>query len=390
MKIENHKWPFFLEEDIAAVSSVLESGKVNYWTGTQGIEFEKEFANYCGCKHAVAVSNGTVALELALRAIGVGVGDEVLVSPRTFIASASAIVVCGATPVMVDVDMDSQNISVESIGKAITPKTRAIILVHLAGWPCDMDAIPKLAESYGLKIIEDCAQAHGAKYRNKAVGSFGDISAFSFCQDKIMTTGGEGGMVVTNDEDLWKSVWEFKDHGKNYDTVFHKKHAPGFRWLHESFGSNYRMTEMQAAIGRVSIRKLDSWVNHRRENAEILSTAFSQVDGLRVTSPPDYIKHSFYKYYVFLKNEYLKREWSREKIIEDINRMGVTCLGGSCSEIYLEKAFIDLNLGPKKSLTNAKKLGETALMFLVDPSIKKNAIEKTVAIVNNTMKKAMK
>jgi len=298
-------WPHFAADEIEAVAAVLRSGKVNYWTGDEGRQFEDEYAAYVGVKHAVAVANGTVGLELALCALGIGPGDDVVTTSRTFVASASCAVMRGARPVMADVDPSSQNITADTIRQAITPRTKAIIAVHLAGWPCDMDPILQLARELNLKVVEDCAQAHGARYRGRPVGSMGDISAFSFCQDKIMTTGGEGGLVVTNDETLWERAWSFKDHGKSYDAVYRRQHPPGFRWLHESFGTNWRLTEMQSALGRVLLRKLDTQVEERRHHANMLTEAFSNIPALRTTVPPSDVYHSCYKYYVFVRPEAL-------------------------------------------------------------------------------------
>ncbi len=188
-------WPSFSEEEANAVRNVILSNKVNYWTGQECREFEKEFAQWCGTNYAIALSNGTLALELAFRAVGVGPGDEVVVTPRTFLASASSIVTVGANPVFADVDLDSQNITPESIERVLTPRTKAILCVHLAGWPCDMRGIRALADAHKLKVVEDCAQAHGARYHGVSVGALSDVAAWSFCQDKIMTTGGEGGWL---------------------------------------------------------------------------------------------------------------------------------------------------------------------------------------------------
>jgi dTDP-4-amino-4,6-dideoxygalactose transaminase len=249
-------WPSFTEEEADAVRDVILSNKVNYWTGQECRAFEKEFAAWSGSGYAIALANGTVALDLALQALGIGAGDEVVVTPRTFLASVSSIVNTGAVPVFADVDRESQNITRETIQAALTSRTRAVVCVHLAGWPCDMDPIMSLAAEYDLKIIEDCAQAHGATYKGRPVGSIGHIGAWSFCQDKIMTTGGEGGMVTTNDRELWSKMWSFKDHGKSWEAVYEREHAPGFRWLHESFGTNWRMMEVQAVIGRIQLRRM--------------------------------------------------------------------------------------------------------------------------------------
>lgn len=383
-------WPHFSQTEIDAVTSVLKSGKVNYWTGGEGRAFESEFAVFTGCKHAVALANGTVALELALHALGIGEGDEVVVTPRTFIASASSIVLRGATPVFADVDIDSQNITAETIRRVLTPKTKAIIAVHLAGWPCDMDPIMELAKEHGLKIIEDCAQAVGAKYKGRRVGSMGDVAAFSFCSDKIMTTGGEGGMLVTNSEELWKRAWAYKDHGKSYDVVYDGKKHSGlqFRWLHESFGTNLRMTEMQAAIGRCQLKKLPEWLGKRKKNANILKDAFLDLSVIRVANPPDEIEHAYYKYYVFIRPERLKSNWGRDRIIREISNNGVPCFPGSCSELYLEKAFIKYGFPSQKRLLIARELGETSLMLLVHPTLTNHQMEKTVNIAKNVFERA--
>jgi dTDP-4-amino-4,6-dideoxygalactose transaminase len=377
-------WPYFAADEIEAVTAVLRSGKVNYWTGQEGRQFEAEFAHYVGAKHGICVANGTVALELALHALGIGPGDEVITTSRTFIASASCVVMRGARPVFADVDRESQNITAESIRRVITPKTKAIIAVHLAGWPCDMDSIMALAAEHGLKVIEDCAQAHGATYKGKQVGSLGHMAAFSFCQDKIMTTGGEGGLVTTNDERLWEIAWSFKDHGKSYDAVHHRQHPPGFRWLHESFGTNWRMTEMQAALGRVILPKLPEWVATRRRHAARLIECYRSLLALRVTEPSAENKHSYYKYYVFVRPERLQQGWNRDRIMAEIAAAGVPCQSGSCSEIYLERAFTP-DMRPPGQLPVASELGQTSLMFLVHPTLSDAHIDKTCDTVQRIM-----
>jgi dTDP-4-amino-4,6-dideoxygalactose transaminase len=377
-------WPAFSQEEMAAVARVLESGKVNYWTGDEGRAFEAEFAAFTGCKHAIAVANGTVGLELALQALGIGAGDEVIVASRTFIASASCIVVRGAKPVMADVDRNSQNVTADTIRAVLSPRTRAIIAVHLAGWPCDMDPILELAREYRLKIVEDCAQAQGATYKGHPVGSMGDAGAFSFCQDKIMTTGGEGGMLTMNDTALWSRAWAFKDHGKSYEAVYQRHHPPGYRWLYESFGTNWRLTEMQSAIGRVLLRRLPESVHTRQRLAGRLAERFAGIPALRVTRPPDYLTHSFYKYYVFLERERLREGWDRQRIMDAVNAEGVPCFVGSCSEIYMEKAFPE-DLRPPERLPVAKELGETALMLLVHPTLSERDMEDTADAVEKVM-----
>jgi dTDP-4-amino-4,6-dideoxygalactose transaminase len=380
-------WPAFSSDETAAVTRVLESGKVNYWTGDEGRQFEAEFAAFTGCKYAVALASGTVALEVALRVLDIGAGDEVIVACRTFFASASCMLMHGIRPVMADVDRNSQNITADTIQSVLSPRTRAIIVVHFAGWPCDMDSILELARRYGLKVIEDCAQAHGATYKGRPVGSMGDVNAFSFCQEKIMTTGGEGGMVTMNDATLWSRAWAFKDHGKSYDAVYQRHHPPGYRWQHESIGTNGRLTEMQSAIGRVLLRKLPGFVHTRRTLADILTRRFSQMPALRVTKAPDFLTHSFYKYYVFLRPEYLRQGWHRQRIVDAIQAEGIPCLVGGCSEIYLEKAF-PVDLRPPSRLPVAMELGETSLMFLVHPTLSDLDIEDTANAVEKVLEHA--
>jgi len=380
-------WPQFPEDEVAAVSEVLHSGKVNYWTGENGRQFEKEFAGYCGVSHGIVLANGTVALELALKALDICPGDEVVVPPRTFIATVSSVVLSGATPVFADVDADSQNITAETIRGCITSKTKAIIVVHLAGWPCDMDPIMDLAREFNLKVIEDCAQAHGASYKGKPVGSMGDMAAFSFCQDKIMTTGGEGGMLVTNDEQLWERAWAYKDHGKSYDTIYRCEPNPDevFRWVHESFGTNWRMTEVQSAIGRVQLKKLDGWVESRRSNAQILAERFTGHDILRVPMPGKDYYHSFYKFYAFVRPEMLKDGWGRDRLIHAVNAEGVPCFHGSCSEVYLEKAFVNIGFTPENRLPIAQELGDNSLMFPVHPTLSERDMHRIVDAVDKVL-----
>lgn len=375
-------WPSFTTEEADAVKNVLLSNKVNYWTGQECRIFEKEFAEFSDTKYAVALANGTVALDVALKALDIGAGDDVIVTSRTFLASASSIVTAGANPVFADVELDSQNISRRTIEAVLTPNTKAIICVHLAGWMCDMDPIMQLAAERGIYVIEDCAQAHGAKYKGKAAGSIGHIAAWSFCQDKIMTTGGEGGMVTTNDETLWKKMWSYKDHGKSYDSIYNKQHPPGFRWLHDSFGTNWRMMEMQAVIGRIQLTRMAEWTKKRTENAEKILEAFDGSPFFSVHTPcVDYV-HAYYKCYVQVNLEALPDGWSRDRIMQEINSQEVPCFSGSCSEVYLEHAFDGTPWRPEKRLENAQKLGETSLMFLVHPTLSQENIEKTIGAIN--------
>jgi dTDP-4-amino-4,6-dideoxygalactose transaminase len=393
-------WPCFTDEEVNAVALVLRSNRVNYWTGEECRLFEREFAEWIGTSRAVALANGTVALDVALLALGIGPGDEVVVTPRTFIASASCVVNAGATPVFADVDRDSGNISAETIAPVLTDRTKAIIPVHLAGWPADMDPILALARERSLKVIEDCAQAHGARYKGRSVGSIGDIGAWSFCQDKIMTTGGEGGMVTLEDEELWSRMWSYKDHGKSFEAVYEREHPPGFRWVHESFGTNWRMIEMEAAIGRIQLRRMDDWTARRNANADLIRRALEPIaasDGpVRVPRFPSpeaasgegETVHAQYKFYCYVRPENLAPGWDRDRVVAKINAAGVPCFQGSCSEVYLEKAFEGTGFAPPRRLPVARELGETSLMFLVHPTLTPEQMEKTAATAQRVLREA--
>jgi len=398
-------WPSFTNEESEAVSKVLLSNKVNYWTGQKGQNFEREFSAMFETDHAIAVANGTVALDLALAGLGIGAHnggtaeDEVIVTPRTFLATVSSVVNAGAVPVFADVDRDSGNITADTITPALTPRTKAVIAVHLAGWPCDMDPIMAIARTHALKVIEDCAQAHGARYKGRSVGSIGDVAAWSFCQDKIMTTGGEGGMVTTNDRALWSAMWSYKDHGKSWEAVYERPHPPGFRWLHESFGTNWRMTEMQAAIGRIQLGRMADWTNKRGANAKIIADAlapfatedgpirlpnFAPYNALETTGSQNSI-HAYYKFYAHIRPENLPPDWSRDRIVEEITVRGAPCFQGSCSEVYLERAFDGTGWRPAPRLPVAKTLGETSLMFLVHPTLTGDEMENTAAVLKEVL-----
>jgi len=387
-RLEFPGWPWFAEDEIARVGEILRSGRVNYWTGEEGRLFEKEFAEAVDRQFAVAVANGTLALELALYSLGIGSGDEVIVPCRTFIATASAVVRAGAVPVFVDIDSDSQNLNVETILPAVTGRTRAIIPVHLAGWPCDMDAIVAFAHDLGLLVVEDCAQAHGARIGGRPVGSFGDAAAFSFCQDKILTTGGEGGMLVTDSREVWERAWSYKDHGKDHRSVIEEEHKPGFRWLHASEGTNMRMTEMQAAIGRLQLEKLGEWVKTRRRNAMMLEACFKGLNGTRMTFPPIDVYHSYYKYYVFVRPDVLKRGWDRNRVMMEINSFGVPCSVGICSEVYLERALSAYAPDPAKYCQVGRELGATSLMFQVHPTLTSENVDRACQAIVDVFRRA--
>lgn len=389
-------WPSFTTEEAEAAARVLASNRVNYWTGEECRRFEEEFAAWAGVKHAIALANGTVALDLALKGLGIGPGHEVVVTPRTFIASVSSVVNAGAIPVFADVDANSGNISPATIERVLTPRTRAILPVHLGGWPCDMDGIMALAREHDLFVVEDCAQAHGARCKGRSVGSIGHVGAWSFCQDKIMTTGGEGGMVTTNDSDVWARMWAYKDHGKNFEAVYKRAHPPGFRWLHESFGTNWRMLEVQAAIGRIQLRRMGEWTARRNAIADRISDTLATYAGpegpIRVPKPGcawgGGCVHARYKYYAYVEPTRLAAGWSRDRIIAEVVSAGVPCYSGSCSEVYLEHAFDDTDWRPPERLPVARRLGETSLMLLVHPTLTDLEVERTCAVLRDVMQRA--
>jgi hypothetical protein len=381
-------WPHYAQDELDAVRDVLKSGKVNYWTGQECAAFEREFAAYAGTRHAVALANGSVALELALHALGIGPGDDVVVTSRSFLASASCAVLRGARPVFADVDRASQNLTAETVRAVLTPATRAVIVVHLAGWPCDMDPILDLARSRGIKVIEDCAQSHGATYKGRPTGSLGDAAAISFCQDKIISTGGEGGMLLTNDHAVWERAWSYKDHGKSYDAMAARSRQPEVNWVHESIGTNWRMTEVQAAIGRRQLQKLDQWVALRRRNARLLDALLAKVPGLAAPVPPPDVGHAYYKYCAFLDPARLRAGWDLRRVVEAINAEGVACVAGRAAEIYMEKAFVDRGLAPASPLPNARRLAETGIFFMVHPTLAESDIRDTGNAIAKVMKAA--
>ena len=384
------KWPHFDSDDIKAVSEVLKSGKINRWTGSKNLEFEKKFSEYIGVRHCIAVSNGTLALELALEGLCVGPGDEVITTCRTFMASASAAVMRGARPVVVDIDENSQCLSPDAIRRAVTGKTKAIIAVHHAGMPCDMDSIMKIAREKKLFVIEDCAQAHGAVYKGRKVGGIGDVGAWSFCQDKIISSGGEGGAVTTNNTKVWKKMWSFKDHGRNYDLVYSKKTFPvGFRWFLESFGSNYRMTEMQAVLAMNGLSHLEEWVDIRNRNAEILTSFIKPFKFARVPVVPDGVRCAYYKYYFFVDESGMKKGWSAQRVIEKISSRGIPAFSGTCWNISNEKCFKKAGWSKSASeLPVAAKIGRESVMLLVHPTLTTSDMRRAGKVVSEVLKEA--
>jgi dTDP-4-amino-4,6-dideoxygalactose transaminase len=362
------------------IGKILSSGKVNYWTGNECKKFEKDFSKYHKIKYSIAVANGSVALEMACKSLNLKNGDQIIVSPRSFIISASCVINVGLKPIFADVN-DNGNLSIEGIKKVYNKNIKAIILVHLTGLSCDLDPILDFVKKNKLFLIEDCSQAHGAVYKGKKVGSFGHISTWSFCQDKIISTGGEGGMISTNDKKLWLKLWSLKDHGKNYETVFHKKHKTGFRWLHDDLGSNYRMTEMQALIGRDQLKSLDKQVKKRNFIVNFFLNELKDFySKFNILKKPNFkcqtcpfrnslkkctkCLHVFYRLNLFINKKKIKQL----KLIKQLNKNKIDCSIGSCPEIYRQKIFKKLGFYPKKRLSNAKLLGETSIAFPINPN----------------------
>jgi len=381
-------WPYYDSEEIDAVKRILTAGKVNYWTGDQSKKFEEEFSKWCGTKYAIALSNGSVALTTAYLSIGIKKGDEVITTSRTFIATSSTLVLLGAIPIFADVELKSGCISVRTIEKLITKKTKAISVVHLGGWPIDMNPIMELAGKHNLYVIEDCSQAHGAEINKRKVGSFGDVATWSFCQDKIISTGGEGGMITTNDKKIKDFIWSYKDHGKSYDLMQKNINAISYQKIYQGFGTNLRITEIQSAIGRIQLRKLKDWTNIRKKNAEVIINKLKNLKIARIEVPSENFVHAWYKLYVYLDFNFINNNWNRDKIIKEITNNGFPAFSGSCSELYMEDCFIEAGLTPQTRLPNAKILGLTSLMFLVHPTISESIMDDYAEVIYKVLKRA--
>ena len=386
----NSPWPKYEEDEVKAVSEILESGRVNYWTGFIGKEFEESFSNWCGTKYAYALANGTLALDAAYRSLKCEAGDEIITTPRSFIATSSTISVLGLRPVFADIDSESGNITASTIEPLITKRTKAISVVHLGGWPANMLEIRNLADKHNLKLVEDCSQAHGAKINGLNVGSFGDVGTWSFCQDKIISTGGEGGMITTSNEDIAEFISSWRDHGKNIKSMVNSKNSTTFKYLHENLGLNYRMTEIQSKIGDLQLKKLPDWHLKRKDNAYALAKALKDFSSIRIPMPKAPFEHAWYKFYAYLRPESLADGWNRERILFEFNKNKIPVYSGSCSEIYLEKCMKTYLDKQFRNLKNAKIIGETSLMFLVHPTIDKSTLEFYITGIQNILKKCQR
>ena len=383
-------WPWHDADEIAAATEVLRSGRVNYWTGGEGRAFEAEYAAAVGVSHGLAVANGTVALELALHGLGLGPGDDVLVPARTFIATASAVAQCGARPIVCDVDPVSGNLTAETCAAALTPRSKAIIVVHLAGWPADMEMITAFASQYGLKVIEDCAQAHGAADNGRQVGGLGDVGCFSFCQDKIITTGGEGGMVVTDNAAVYRKMWSYRDHGKDFIRTQAPDPAPGFKWLVDSFGTNGRLTEMQSAIGLLQLRKLPGWVARRRENAAAMALAVDGIAGVSVGRPGAASTHAYYRQTLFVDPAALRPGWSRDRICAALDGQGIPARIGACPDISQEQAFAKSGFTGQPPHPLAQASAARSIALPVHPTLTDEDIDFITTAVRDTLRDAIR
>ena len=383
-------WPIYTKEETAEVIKVLKSNKVNYWTGIEGKKFEKEFSNFFKIKYTCAIANASLGLECALKALNIKNGDEVIVPSKSYVSSASCVVNVNAKPVFADVDLNSQNITSNTIEKLINSKTKAIICVHLGGYPCDMKNILELCKKHKIKIIEDCSQAHGAKIKKKYVGTFGDISVWSFCNDKIISTLGEGGMIGTNNKDLYERIWQLKEIGKVRKLMIKKYKNTAYRWVHNTFGTNLRLTEIQSAVGRIQLKRLKNFIKIRNSNSKKILNNLKIFKSVSIPIIPKKFTHAFYRCYVQINKKNLKNGWSKYKIIENLIKQGVPCNEGSCSELYREKSFKKFGYIPKKRLKNARKLSESSIAFQVDHSINLNQLQKIIISIKQTFLKATK
>jgi dTDP-4-amino-4,6-dideoxygalactose transaminase len=389
-------WPVFESDELSAVERVLRSGRVNYWTGTLCREFEMAWSASHRGRPSICMSNGSVTMDAGIRALGIGAGDEVIVSPRSFVASAMCVVLAGATPVFADVDPVSGCITADSAEEVRGPRTRAVIPVHVGGWPCDMPALVSWAGRHGIRVFEDCAQAHGGHVDGDPLGTFGDLASWSFCQDKSISTGGEGGMLCTRDVGLHRRCWSIAQHGKDHDSalgLLTGDRAPGFRWLVDSEGTNLRMTEMQAAIGLRQLAKLPGWLTARRRNSLIMQEALREFGFLRVPSTPE--GHAHYRCTAFVEDD--AGMVLRDEILDRFGASGVPAMSGSCGEIYREEALERRGLTPASMgrgaldgdgrLPVARRLGETSLSFLCHHTIDEGTMHEYARAVTRLLRR---
>ena len=336
--MQEKNWPNFSQNLIQKVVKVIKSGNINYTYGTQGKKFENFFSKYIGNKYSIALCNGTAALEVALKSLELPKKSEIIVPARSFFSSAACIVNTGHIPIFADVDLITQNISIQDVKKKITKRTKAIICVHLGGMPCDMYNLKKIAKKNNLKIIEDCSQAHGASIENKKIGSFGDISTWSFCTDKIISTLGEGGMISTNKKKLYEFCKSYINHGTKLKND--KKNFNKFIYNKDSFGTNLRLTEIQSCSGLEQLKNLKKiQIKREKMSKDYFNLIMKNQNHLYSYYPPQKTKSAWYRFYFFIKSDVKNYKKIRNKIIKNLKQKNLRCFTGACPEIYLEKSF---------------------------------------------------
>tara|TARA_B100000767_G_C19747383_1_gene529176 strand:- start:627 stop:1799 length:1173 start_codon:yes stop_codon:yes gene_type:complete len=365
--MQEKNWPNFSKNLISKVGRILSSGKINYIDGPYGKKFEKEFSKFVGNRYSIAICNGTAALEVAIKSLKLAKNSEIIVPSRSFFASAACIVNTGHIPIFADVDLLTQNISLDDIKKKISKRTKAIICVHLAGLPCNMHDIKKLANKNKIKIIEDCSQAHGASIDNMQVGSFGDVSTWSFCNDKIISTLGEGGMISTNKKIIYDFCKTYINHGS---VLQNNKNSEKFIYNKDYFGTNLRITEIQSIAGLEQLKDLRKvQIKRERMSKDYFHVTSKYQNYIYSYFPLKNIKCAWYRFYFFLKTDMKEYQKIRFKIIKNLKKNDLKCFTGSCPEIYLEKSFKKLKNFKVRRLINSKILGETSIALDINHTL---------------------